>query len=122
MAVSFIGGGNRSTQRKTMDLSQITDKLCFFSSVNSNFLPVPSQDLDFQRHIHMLWYFFFIMLNKLQRKTMDLSQITDKLYHITYQKYGKRFYHGKHEDFEIESLVALTYTKSKLRNTYLVLI
>jgi hypothetical protein len=58
MAVSFIGGGNRSTQRKTM----------------------------------------------------DLSQITDKLYHITYQKYGKRFYHGKHEDFEIESLVALTST------------
>jgi hypothetical protein len=41
---------------------------------------------------------------------MDLSQITDKLYHITYQKYGKRFYHGKHEDFEIESLVALTST------------
>jgi hypothetical protein len=41
---------------------------------------------------------------------MDLSQITDKLYHITYQKYGKHFYHGKHEDFEIESLVALTST------------
>jgi len=27
VAVSFIGGGNRSTQRKTTDLPQVTDKL-----------------------------------------------------------------------------------------------
>ena len=27
MAASFIGGGNRSTQGKTTDLSQVTDKL-----------------------------------------------------------------------------------------------
>jgi hypothetical protein len=27
VAVSFIGGGNRSTQRKTPDLPQVTDKL-----------------------------------------------------------------------------------------------
>ena len=27
MTVSFIGGGNRSTQRKPTDLSQVTDKL-----------------------------------------------------------------------------------------------
>ena len=27
MAVSLIGGGNRSTRRKTNDLSQVTDKL-----------------------------------------------------------------------------------------------
>jgi len=27
MAVSFIGGGNRSTWRKIIDLSQVTDKL-----------------------------------------------------------------------------------------------
>jgi len=27
VAVSFIGGGNRSTQKKTTDLPQVTDKL-----------------------------------------------------------------------------------------------
>jgi hypothetical protein len=27
MAISFIGNGNRSTQRKTTDLPQVTDKL-----------------------------------------------------------------------------------------------
>ena len=27
MAVSFIGGGNQSTQRKTTNLSQVTEKL-----------------------------------------------------------------------------------------------
>ena len=27
MAVSFIDGGNRSTQKKTIDLPQVTDKL-----------------------------------------------------------------------------------------------
>ena len=27
VAISFIGGGNRSTRRKTTDLPQVTDKL-----------------------------------------------------------------------------------------------
>ena len=31
MAASCIGGGNQRTQRKTTDLSQVTDKLTFYT-------------------------------------------------------------------------------------------
>jgi hypothetical protein len=33
MVVSFIGGGNRSTQRKPLTLSQVTDNLNVVSSI-----------------------------------------------------------------------------------------
>ena len=39
MAVTFIGGGNRSTRKKSTDLSQVTDKLYHIILYISRFEP-----------------------------------------------------------------------------------
>ena len=118
MAVSFIGGGNRRTQRKPLFLSQVTDiiyvagkkmhkKLVFylFFLIDGIFKPCLKKFILFNEQI------------QLRQNNTKLSKF-DTICYINYMMHFSFYDNGKKEIFIYLFAVTLIWVKAKYIHSY----